>query len=90
MSEPITDETLAASIRPKIHALLDALGLKSANAADRCGISRSAFHSIYHGDKTPNLVSAAKIARGLGVTVSYLIGETPASTAKKNSKARVA
>ncbi len=42
--------------------------------AERSGVSRAMISKIERGEKNPTLVVAAKVAEGLGVTLTRLIG----------------
>ncbi len=42
--------------------------------ADRSGVSRAMISKLERGEKNPTLVVAAKLAEGLGVTLSQLVG----------------
>ncbi len=44
--------------------------------ADSSGVSRAMLSSVERGDKNPTLPILSKIASGLGVTISELMGET--------------
>ena len=50
--------------------------LSAAALAEKVGISAVAMSNILTGKNNPSLDKAIKIAGVLGVTVSYLIGET--------------
>ena len=42
--------------------------------AERAGVSRAMISKVERGEKNPTLVVAAKVAEGLGVTISELLG----------------
>ena len=42
--------------------------------AERSGVSRAMISKLERGEKNPTLVVAAKVAEGLGVTLSQLVG----------------
>ncbi len=43
--------------------------------AERAGVSRAMISKVERGEKNPTLVVTAKVAEGLGVTLSELLGE---------------
>jgi transcriptional regulator with XRE-family HTH domain len=49
-------------------------GLTLEALAERSGVSRAMISKVERGEKTPTLVVAAKIAEGLGVGLSQLLG----------------
>ena len=49
-------------------------GLTLEELAQRSGVSRAMLSKIERGEKNPTLVVAAKVAEGLGVTLSRLVG----------------
>lgn len=60
----------------RIKELLTAQHISAAALAERVGISAVAMSNILTGKNNPSLDKTMKIAEVLGVTVSYLIGET--------------
>src|ERR687894_197664 len=42
--------------------------------AERAGVSRAMISKVERGEKNPTLVVAAKVAEGLGITISELLG----------------
>lgn len=54
-------------LRQQQRLTLDAL-------AERCGVSRAMLSKIERGENNPTLVVAVKVALGLGITTSQLIG----------------
>ncbi len=44
------------------------------NLAGRSGVSRAMLSKVERGEKTPTLVVAAKVAEGLGISLSQLAG----------------
>ena len=42
--------------------------------AERSGVSRAMLSKLERGEKNPTLVVAAKIAEGLGVSLTQLVG----------------
>jgi transcriptional regulator with XRE-family HTH domain len=49
-------------------------GLTLEALAERSGVSRAMISKLERGEKNPTLVVAAKLAEGLGVTLSQLVG----------------
>ncbi|MCA1716898.1 MAG: helix-turn-helix domain-containing protein [Actinobacteria bacterium] len=49
-------------------------GLRLEDLAERAGVSRAMISKVERGEKNPTLVVAAKVAEGLGVTFSELLG----------------
>jgi transcriptional regulator with XRE-family HTH domain len=49
-------------------------GLTLEDLAERAGVSRAMISKVERGEKNPTLVVAAKVAEGLGVTLSELLG----------------
>ncbi len=49
-------------------------GLTLEDLAERAGVSRAMISKIERGEKNPTLVVTAKVAEGLGVTLSELLG----------------
>jgi transcriptional regulator with XRE-family HTH domain len=50
-------------------------GLTLEDLAERAGVSRAMISKVERGEKNPTLVVTAKVAEGLGVTLSELLGE---------------
>ncbi len=70
MADVVSSEKLGARVRKlrRERALtLEAL-------AERSGVSRAMISKLERGEKNPTLVVAAKVAEGLGVTLSQLVG----------------
>ena len=49
-------------------------GMKLDELAERSGVSRAMISKVERGEKNPTLVVAAKVAGGLGVTLTELLG----------------
>jgi transcriptional regulator with XRE-family HTH domain len=49
-------------------------GLTLEDLAERAGVSRAMISKVERGEKNPTLVVAAKVAEGLSVTISELLG----------------
>ena len=59
---------------PRIRYLRRERGLTLEELADRSGVSRAMISKLERGEKNPTLVVAAKVAEGLGITLSQLMG----------------
>src|SRR5215217_6365092 len=70
-----TVEDQAPSERFGIHVrgLRRERGLTLEGLAERSGVSRAMISKLERGEKNPTLVVAAKVAEGLGVTLSQLV-----------------
>jgi len=71
-----TVEDQAPSERFGIHVrgLRRERGLTLEGLAERSGVSRAMISKLERGEKNPTLVVATKVAEGLGVTLSQLVG----------------
>ena len=58
----------------RIRDLRGRLGMTLEALAERSGVSRAMISKLERGEKNPTLVVAAKLAEGLGVTLSQLVG----------------
>jgi transcriptional regulator with XRE-family HTH domain len=68
--EAVSSERLGERVRD----LRRARGLTLAALAELSGVSRAMISKLERGEKNPTLVVAAKLAEGLGVTLSRLAG----------------
>ena len=68
--EAIYGERLGARVKE----LRRRRGLTLEDLAERAGVSRAMISKVERGEKNPTLVVAAKVAEGLGVTLSELLG----------------
>ena len=68
--EAIYGERLGAQVKE----LRQERGLTLEDLAGRSGVSRAMISKVERGEKNPTLVVAAKVAEGLGVTLSELLG----------------
>lgn len=57
------------------HLLLDK-DMSASRLAELAGVSRNAIHLILKGKTKPSLETAIEIASALGVSLSYLLGES--------------
>ncbi len=58
---------------PRIRGLRRERGLTLEELAGRSGVSRAMISKLERGEKNPTLVVAAKVAEGLGITLSQLM-----------------
>lgn len=63
----------AQQIGPRVRQLRRQQELTLDALAARCGVSRAMLSKVERGEKQPTLVTAVKIADGLGVTLSQLM-----------------
>ena len=70
MTEAVSSERLGGRVRE----LRGRRGLTLEDLAGRSGVSRAMISKLERGEKNPTLVVAAKLAEGLGVTLSQLVG----------------
>lgn len=70
MIEGVRSERLGARVRQ----LRVERGLTLDGLAERSGVSRAMISKLERGEKNPTLVIAAKVAEGLRVTLSQLVG----------------
>lgn len=59
---------------PRVRELRRERGLTLEELAGRSGVSRAMISKLERGEKNPTLVVAAKVAEGLGITLSQLMG----------------
>jgi transcriptional regulator with XRE-family HTH domain len=70
IAEAVSSERLGARVR----ALRGERGLTLEALAEGSGVSRAMISKVERGEKNPTLVIAARLAEGLGVTLSQLAG----------------
>jgi len=58
----------------RVQSLRREQGLTLDGLAERSGVSRAMISKLERGEKNPTLLVAAKVAEGLGVTLSQLVG----------------
>ncbi len=79
MSEESTSGSVAAEavsserLGERVRALRRGAGLTLNELAGRAGVSRAMLSKVERGEKNPTLVVAARVAEGLGVTLTQLI-----------------
>lgn len=56
-------------------------GLRIEQLAERSGVSRAMISRVERGEASPTLPVASRIAKGLGVSLSHLLGAQPGLTA---------
>ncbi|MDQ3862139.1 MAG: XRE family transcriptional regulator [Actinomycetota bacterium] len=81
MGDPVTSgaSTAVAAVSSgrlggRVRELRRERGLTLEELAERSGVSRAMISKLERGEKNPTLVVAAKLAEGLGVTLSRLAG----------------
>ena len=80
MSEESTSDKAAVNYAsseqfgPRVRELRRERGLTLEELAGRSGVSRAMISKLERGEKNPTLVVAAKVAEGLGITLSQLMG----------------
>lgn len=67
-------------------ATRDKLGLSYDDLADKSKVSKSTLYQIERGETIPRLDTAAKICKGLGVSLSQAIKSVEASRGKSSGK----
>ena len=70
----MVEEVSSGRLGERIRALRRERGLTLEVLAGRSGVSRAMISKLERGEKNPTLVVAAKVAEGLGVSLSQLVG----------------
>ena len=70
----MVEEVASGRLGERIRGLRRGLGLTLDLLAERSGVSRAMISKLERGEKTPTLVVAAKVAEGLEVSLSQLVG----------------
>src|SRR3954469_3830708 len=70
----VAEAVSAARLGPRVRELRRGRGLTLEELAERAGVSRAMISKLERGEKNPTLVVAAKLAEGVGVTLSQLVG----------------
>jgi transcriptional regulator with XRE-family HTH domain len=70
----VVEEVSSGRLGERIRALRRERGLTLEVLAGRSGVSRAMISKLERGEKNPTLVVAAKVAEGLGVSLSQLVG----------------
>jgi len=68
-------EASAERLGARVKGLRLGLGLTLEGLAERSGVSRAMLSKVERGEKNPTLVVAARVAEGLGVPLSRLLGQ---------------
>jgi transcriptional regulator with XRE-family HTH domain len=68
------EEVSSGRLGERVRALRRERGLTLEVLAGRSGVSRAMISKLERGEKNPTLVVAAKVAEGLGVSLSQLVG----------------
>lgn len=72
--EAAVDYASSERFGPRVRELRRERGLTLEELAGRSGVSRAMISKLERGEKNPTLVVAAKVAEGLGITLSQLMG----------------
>src|SRR5215211_9461670 len=70
----VVEEVSSGRLGERVRMLRRERGLTLDLLAERSGVSRAMISKLERGEKNPTLVVAAKLAEGLGVTLSQLAG----------------
>ena len=70
----LVQEVSSGRLGERVRALRRERGWTLEALAERSGVSRAMISKLERGEKNPTLVVAAKLAEGLGVTLSQLVG----------------
>lgn len=70
-----------------LHQELEYQGIQIKELAERTGISKNTLDKYLSGSKSqPNVENAVKIARAIGVSVEYLVLQTPLGNSKHSAE----
>src|SRR3954453_9925225 len=70
----VADAVSAGRLGMRVRELRRGQGLTLEALAERSGVSRAMISKLERGEKNPTLVVAAKVAEGLSITLSELMG----------------
>jgi transcriptional regulator with XRE-family HTH domain len=70
----LVEDVSAGRLGERVRALRWERGWTLEHLAERSGVSRAMISKLERGEKNPTLVIAAKVAEGLGVSLSRLLG----------------
>ena len=70
----VEDQATSKWFGVRVRGLRRERGLTLEGLAERSGVSRAMISKLERGEKNPTLVVVAKVAEGLGVTLSQLVG----------------
>lgn len=71
------DDAVSQALGQRIRALRLQQGLTLEQLAQRSGVSRAMLSTVERGEKSPTLPIVVRIATGLGVTMTRLLGAEP-------------
>lgn len=74
LAHPNSDESVSAALGRRINALRKEANLTLEQLGTRCNVSRAMLSSIERGDKSPTFPVVLRIAEGLGINLSDLLG----------------
>lgn len=74
------------SIGDKIYRLRQELDIKQKDLAERVGITEATLSRYENGKRTPSSEIAAKLAKSLGVSTDYLLGNDTNKSDVNNQK----
>jgi transcriptional regulator with XRE-family HTH domain len=72
-----TRNPLSETVRKRVRALRNERELTQEQLCEAAGLSLDAVSRIEHGTRVPTLDTIERLAKGLGVSVSSLIADTP-------------
>jgi transcriptional regulator with XRE-family HTH domain len=70
----VVEEVASGRLGQRVRALRRERGLTLDGLARRSGVSRAMISKLERGEKNPTLVVTAKVAEGLGVSLSRVVG----------------
>src|ERR687894_256830 len=70
----VEDQAASERFGVRVRGFRRERGLTLEGLAERSGVSRAMISKLERGEKNPTLVVVAKVAEGLGVTLSQLVG----------------
>ena len=70
----LVEEVYSGRLGERVRALRRERGWTLEMLAERSGVSRAMISKLERGEKNPTLVVAAKVAEGLGMNLSQLVG----------------
>ena len=70
----MVDDVSSGRLGERVRALRRERGWTLKLLAERSGVSRAMISKLERGEKNPTLVVGARLAKGLGVSLSQLVG----------------
>lgn len=70
----VVEAVSSGELGRRVRDLRGSRGMTLEGLAERSGVSRAMLSKVERGEKTPTLVVAAKVAEGLGINLSQLVG----------------